>query len=172
MVNERPRQFGGTSRFGTAPRPGYTRPAQSATLSASPAPSRATQLGLGLGKGGNGLGKGKGMKRHMKIQRDSIYGVTTGDIRRLARRGGVKRIAATIYADVRQALKARLTAILKDVIAIVELGGRKTVSVTDIIFVLNKHGRPLYGFDPSFVGTRYVQRLGGAPKLYMKFTDR
>jgi histone H4 len=30
------------------------------------------------------------------------------DIRRLARRGGVKRISATIYDDVRQALKERL----------------------------------------------------------------
>ncbi len=29
--------------------------------------------------------------------------------RRLARRGGVKRIAGTIYDDVRQAMKSRLT---------------------------------------------------------------
>jgi hypothetical protein len=56
-------------------------------------------LGLGLGKGSGGLGKGKskGLKRHMyvtetkkrastnvthrKVQRDTIYGVTKGDIR-------------------------------------------------------------------------------------------
>ncbi|KAF2032686.1 histone-fold-containing protein, partial [Setomelanomma holmii] len=85
---------------------------------------------------------------------DTIYGVSKGDIRRLARRGGVKRIAATIYDDVRQALKDRLRSILKDAIAVVELTGRKTVSVTDIIFILNRQGRQLYGFDPSFTGSR------------------
>jgi histone H3/H4 len=74
--------------------------------------------------------------------------------RRLARRGGVKRTAATIYDDVRQALKDRLRSvsscqylperqltrdqILKDAIAVVELTGRQTVSVRDIIFILNR----------------------------------
>ncbi|OAL03879.1 histone-fold-containing protein [Phaeosphaeriaceae sp. SRC1lsM3a] len=156
MVNERPKQFSGVSRFGGgAVRPGFA--SSSSTVGASPAQGRAQQLGLGLGKAAGGLGKGKGnggLKRHMKIQRDTIYGVTKGDIRRLARRGGVKRIAATIYEDVRQALKDRLRSILKDAIAVVESTGRKTISVTDIIFVLNRQGRQLYGFDPSFVGRR------------------
>jgi histone H4 len=38
-------------------------------------------MGLGLGKGSGGLGKGKHMKRHLKVQRDTVYGVTKGDIR-------------------------------------------------------------------------------------------
>ena len=42
------------------------------------------------GKGGKGLGKG-GAKRHRKILRDNIQGITKPAIRRLARRGGVKR---------------------------------------------------------------------------------
>ncbi|KAH4017938.1 histone H4 [Parastagonospora nodorum] len=158
MVNERPRQFSGVSRFAGPSRPGVPHPSSSATasLSGTPNQSRAKVLGLGLGKGSGGLGKGKGkgLKRHMKIQRDTIYGVTKGDIRRLARRGGVKRIAATIYDDIRQALKDRLRSILKDAIAVVECSGRNTISVTDIIFVLNRQGRQLYGFDPSFNGVR------------------
>jgi histone H4 len=100
MVNERPKQFGGLNRFGGISSPGIGRPPSSATVSAaSPSQSRAQQLGLGLGKGSCGLGKGKGegLKRHMfvfetwrraltddlhrKIQRDTIYGVTKGDIR-------------------------------------------------------------------------------------------
>merc|ERR1712000_628098 len=48
------------------------------------------------GKGGKGLGKG-GAKRHRKILRDNIQGITKPAIRRLARRGGVKRISAMIY---------------------------------------------------------------------------
>ena len=40
--------------------------------------------------------------------KDAVQGVTRGDIRRLARRGGVKRISADIYPSVRQAVKERL----------------------------------------------------------------
>jgi len=45
----------------------------------------------GRGKGGKGLGTG-GAKRHRKVLRDNIQGITKPAIRRLARRGGVKRI--------------------------------------------------------------------------------
>jgi len=48
----------------------------------------------GRGKGGKGLGKG-GAKRHRKVLRDNIQGITKPAIRRLARRGGVKRIFNT-----------------------------------------------------------------------------
>jgi hypothetical protein len=48
------------------------------------------------GKGGKGLGKG-GAKRHRKILRDNIQGITKPAIRRLARRGGVKRISASMF---------------------------------------------------------------------------
>ena len=49
------------------------------------------------GKGGKGLGKG-GAKRHRKILRDNIQGITKPAIRRLARRGGVKRISASKFS--------------------------------------------------------------------------
>ncbi len=49
------------------------------------------------GKGGKGLGKG-GAKRHRKILRDNIQGITKPAIRRLARRGGVKRISASTFS--------------------------------------------------------------------------
>jgi histone H4 len=52
----------------------------------------------GRGKGGKGLGKG-GAKRHRKVLRDNIQGITKPAIRRLARRGGVKRII-TIYSTI------------------------------------------------------------------------
>ncbi|KAF1939075.1 histone-fold-containing protein [Clathrospora elynae] len=153
MVNEHPKQFGGPSRFGAASKHGTARTQASATLAASPAASRSNKLGLGPGKGGKGLGKG-GLKRHMKVQRDTIYGVTKGDIRRLARRGGIKRISAGIYDDVRQALRERLALIMKDACAIVEHNGRRTITVTDIVFTLRRLGNPLYGFDPSFLNHR------------------
>ena len=51
-------------------------------------------------------------RRH-KVLRDNIYGVTKPDIRRLARRGGVKRISAMIYPSIRDVLKHRLELILE-----------------------------------------------------------
>ena len=60
--------------------------------------------GHGRGKGGKGLGKG-GAKRHRKVLRDNIQGITKPAIRRLARRGGVKRISGLIYEETRGVLK-------------------------------------------------------------------
>lgn len=64
----------------------------------------------GRGKGGKGLGKG-GAKRHRKVLRDNIQGITKPAIRRLARRGGVKRISGLIYEETRGVLKASIIAI-------------------------------------------------------------
>lgn len=46
---------------------------------------------------------------HRKVLRDNIKGVTKPAIRRIARRGGVKRISAAIYDEARVALRERLT---------------------------------------------------------------
>ncbi|POS74711.1 histone h4-2 [Diaporthe helianthi] len=98
----------------------------------------------------------KGAKRHRKIIKDSIKGITRPDIRdalirqphhsRLARRGGVKRISAQIYNDVRAALKDRLEMILRDCVTYVEYRRAKTVTVYDVIHSLKRIGRPVYGF--------------------------
>ena len=68
----------------------------------------------GRGKGGKGLGKG-GAKRHRKVLRDNIQGITKPAIRRLARRGGVKRISGLIYEETRGVLKVlALSSLLPD----------------------------------------------------------
>ena len=51
-----------------------------------------------LGLMGKGLGKG-GAKRHRKVLRDNIQGITKPVIRRLARRSGVKRISDNTTSD-------------------------------------------------------------------------
>ena len=65
----------------------------------------------GRGKGGKGLGKG-GAKRHRKVMRDNILGITKPAIRRLARRGGVKRISGLIYDETRSVLKTFLDGVV------------------------------------------------------------
>ena len=67
-------------------------------------------------------------------------------IRRLARRGGVKRISGTIYEETRSVLKAFLENLIKDAVTYTEHGRRKTVTALDVVFSLKKAGRTLYGF--------------------------
>lgn len=69
----------------------------------------------GRGKGGKGLGKG-GAKRHRKVLRDNIQGITKPAIRRLARRGGVKRISGLIYEETRGVLKVFLESVIRDAV--------------------------------------------------------
>lgn len=78
----------------------------------------------GRGKGGKGLGKG-GAKRHRKILRDNIQGITKPAIRRLARRGGVKRISAMIYEETRGVLKSFLESVIRDSVTYTEHAKRK-----------------------------------------------
>ena len=73
----------------------------------------------GRGKGGKGLGKG-GAKRHRKVLRDNIQGITKPAIRRLARRGGVKRISGLIYEETRGVLKVFLENVIRDAVTYTE----------------------------------------------------
>ncbi|KAG5933974.1 Histone H4, partial [Claviceps pazoutovae] len=82
-----------------------------------------------------------------KILRDTIQGITKPAIRRLARRGGVKRISANIYPETRTALKERLEAILRLCVMYVEYRQAKTVTVHDVVCALRRFGKPIYGFE-------------------------
>merc|ERR1712020_684814 len=99
----------------------------------------------GRGKGGKGLGKG-GAKRHRKILRDNIQGITKPAIRRLARRGGVKRISGLIYEETRGVLKNYLESVVRDAVTYTEHARRKTVVAMDIVYALKRQGKTLYGF--------------------------
>jgi len=104
----------------------------------------------GQGKGGKGVGgKGKvGTKRtaNRRSARASIEGITKPAIRRLARRGGVKRISSFIYDDSRQVLKGFLEGIVRDAVTYTEHARRKTVTAMDVVYALKRQGRTIYGF--------------------------
>uniref|UniRef100_A0A1L8EJD3 Histone H4 n=1 Tax=Haematobia irritans TaxID=7368 RepID=A0A1L8EJD3_HAEIR len=107
----------------------------------------------GRGKGGKGLGKG-GANRHRKVLRDNIQGITKPAIRRLARRGGVKRISGLIYEVPRGVLKVTmgrgsdvfLENVIRDAVTYTEHAKRKTVTAMDVVYALKRQGRTLYGF--------------------------
>jgi len=91
------------------------------------------------------VGKG-GAKRNRKVLRENIQGITKPAIRRLARRGGVKRISGLIYEETRGVLKTFLENILRDSITYTEHSKRKTVTALDVVYALKRQGRTLYGF--------------------------
>ncbi|MCJ1346530.1 hypothetical protein MMC31_004747 [Peltigera leucophlebia] len=105
-----------------------TRSRMPRVVTPNPAPTAVMASGqqlkrgkVGSGGKGKGLGKG-GMKRH----------------RRLARRGGVKRISAGVYDEVRVAMEDRLRLVLKDCAICVEHAKRKTIMVSDVVFALKR----------------------------------
>ncbi|KAJ1389870.1 hypothetical protein B484DRAFT_409182 [Ochromonadaceae sp. CCMP2298] len=99
----------------------------------------------GCGKGGKGFGMG-GAKRHSKINHYRDMGITKHDIRRLARRGGVKRISGLIYDEIRGVLKVFLENIIRDAVCYTEHARRKTVTTFDVLYACKRQDRPLYGF--------------------------
>ena len=99
----------------------------------------------GRGKGGRGLGKG-GARRHQKVLRDNIQGITKPALRRLCRRGGVKRISGLVYPESRGILKVFLENVIRDAIVYTEHARRKTVSAQDVVLALRRQGRTMYGF--------------------------
>ncbi|XP_065370941.1 uncharacterized protein LOC135963116 [Calliphora vicina] len=110
----------------------------------------------GRGKGGKGLGKG-GAKRHRKVLRDNIQGITKPAIRRLARRGGVKRISGLIYEETRGVLKVFLENVIRDAVTYTEHAKRKTVTAMDVVYALKRQGRTLYGFGGIyFLATAFL----------------
>lgn len=94
----------------------------------------------------SGDAKGTASKRLKKILKDGIKGITKGSIRRLARRGGVKRISSQIYDEVRGTLKSFVEGVVRDATAYTEHAKRKTVTALDVVNALRKRGRVLYGY--------------------------
>lgn len=70
--------------------------------------------------------------------------MTKPAIRRLARRGGVKRISCTIYEEIRLELRRYLHKLLHDICAIVEMSKVKTVRTRDVVYALQMQGRSIY----------------------------
>ena len=114
--------------------------------------------GMGQGKCGKSLAwammsRGKGgislkavAVRHRKVLRDNIDGISKAAIRRLARRGGVKRLSGLIYEETRGVLKGFLKNLIHDAVAYTNHAGRQTVTAMDVVYALKRQGKTLYGF--------------------------
>jgi len=81
-------------------------------------------------------------KRHKT--KKNLAEISKPGLRRLSRRGGVKRLSADIYNSTRDAMNTFLDVILFDSIAYMEHAKRKTIIAMDVLLALKRRGRTLY----------------------------
>ena len=86
------------------------------------------------------------VKRHRKIVRGALEGISNGAIKRLARRGGIARISKDIYKESRNALWDYLKVVVRDSAVYADSARRKTITPNDVIHALKRQGRTLYGY--------------------------
>jgi histone H4 len=110
----------------------------------------------------SGRGKGaskhanRGTRRHRRVLHDAVQGITKPAIRRLARRGGVKRINGGVYEETRGVLKVFLENIIREAVIYTEHARRKTVTALDCVSALKRQGHMLYGFGDT--GRRFQSK--------------
>ncbi len=85
-------------------------------------------------------------KRHRRVLRNSIFGISKPAIHRLARQGGVKWISGLIYEETQEVLIYFLENILRDAITYMMYARRKTMTATDVVYALKRQGKTVYGF--------------------------
>ena len=99
----------------------------------------------GKGKGKSG-GKMAAQRMKMHQSKPTIEGITKGDIRRLARKGGVKRIALDVYGEARQTIRGFIQHLTKTALVYTAAAKRKTCFPMDVVMAMKREGRSLYGF--------------------------
>ena len=92
-------------------------------------------------------------------------------IKRLARKGGVKRLGGGVYQETRFCLEQYLTRILKDLVMLVEHADRFTVTAMDVVFALKRNGQALYGYGDVFPQSR-GQRISQLRKKKIAFKQQ
>ena len=99
--------------------------------------------------------------------------ITKASIRRLARRGGVKRISGLVYEQTRGVLKVFLENVLRDAVVYTEHARRKTVTPMDVVYALKRQGRTLYGFGGESTSvSRKVTREDAAEERAQKLARK
>jgi histone H4 len=113
-------------------------PAPAPAPASAPAPAPAT-LPSTMARGCCG-----DTRRHRRVLRNSLRGITQGDLRRLARRGGVKRITATMYWQARGFLMLFLEDVIRRACHYQDHARRRLLTKMDVIYALKSKGITLY----------------------------
>jgi len=94
-----------------------------------------------------GLGGGKLPSQYPARYRTVHRGaISKGALMRLARRGGVKRMATGTFDAAREATRDFLREVISNAVSITELSRMKTVTLPAVLAALKRNGHTLYGF--------------------------
>ncbi|CAD7935694.1 unnamed protein product [Amoebophrya sp. A120] len=79
------------------------------------------------------------IEQHKKLSRAGI--------RRLARRGGVRRLATNAYPMIEETFNELMSEILHDLHCLLDLKGKNTVTCKELCFILNRRGANIFGMQ-------------------------
>jgi len=88
----------------------------------------------------------RGKIQENKTKRGGRVGASNGSIRRLCRRGGVRRVNGAVYGEARAVLRFYLKGILRAATWYADHCNRATISTQDVLLALKGSGQTLYGF--------------------------
>ena len=111
----------------------------------SQAPAKSGNLVKG--KGNTGPKRGKNLGKSSASRPELVNRITKGDIRRIARRGGVRRISVGVYPCTRDILLGWLEGVVKDALIFMEHAKRQTVRASDVVYALKRRGQNIYGAE-------------------------
>lgn len=119
---------------------------ESGTTPAAAAPKKVSKKTAATKSTKAAAGKTAG-KRHQGQKRLSgnIAGITNPALRRIARRGGVKRLSGEVYEEARNQLQQFLTTVINDTVIYTKHGSRKTVTSDDVSHSLARNNFAMYG---------------------------
>lgn len=80
------------------------------------------------------------------VKESTLSAITKPAIKRLARRGGVKRISKPVYDEIRSEMRIFIQTTLRDATTYCEHAKRKTLKPLDIVYALKRSGKDLYGY--------------------------
>ncbi|KAI3529563.1 histone H4-1 [Colletotrichum abscissum] len=87
-----------------------------------------------------------GAQRDRRSWKNNIRHISKPDIRRLARRGGVKRISYDVYNEARAAMKLFLENIIRSAVMYCDHANRRTITSLDVVHAVKLHKGILYGY--------------------------
>lgn len=87
-----------------------------------------------------------GLRNKNKTKLRQVVGFKGPTLRRLARRGGVKRISNKVYDTVNGVAVNLLEDIVRSSMIVSNHAGRKMISLKDVLYTLNQKNSSLYGF--------------------------
>ena len=73
-------------------------------------------------------------------EQNAVKKISNNEIRKLARRGGVQRVGADIYNDIREKLRTFLEGVIHGAVDLTEQRGRNAVSAIDVVQSLKAQG--------------------------------